>query len=242
MVLTIQELIEHKYKLEIRERESELKLLQSQMDPHFLYNTLDMIRWTARLEKAEKSSQLIEVLSRFFRSGLNNGQYVTTLHQELQFVQAYLYLHQRRLGAKLRYSLFTEFNIADAQIPKTTIQPLVENFMKHGFNPTNDNNEISVRCYVVQQEIWIDVQDNGLGMEPDKLQLIQSSLHGKQHYSGRTGALHNIHVRLSIFFGEGYGLELVSSSSKGTTVRLKIPYRNNGGEQHVESLSKQTSD
>ncbi|RXZ79198.1 sensor histidine kinase [Paenibacillaceae bacterium] len=235
MVLTIQELIDHKYKLEIRERESELKLLQSQMDPHFLYNTLDMIRWTARLEKAEKASQLIEVLSRFFRSGLNNGQYVTTLLQELQFVQSYLYLHQRRLGSnKLQYALYTEYNIGDAQIPKTTIQPLVENFLKYGLNTKASNNLITVRCFTVRDEIWIEVQDNGMGIAPHQLQLIQASLHGKPLHDSRTGALHNIHERLSIFFGERYGLEIVSSSSNGTWVRLKIPYTKKiGGENDV---------
>jgi len=91
MVETIQQLIEHKYKLELRERESELKLLQNQMDPHFLYNTLDMIRWTARLEQASKSSQLIEMLSKFFRSSMSNGNYQTTLRKELEFAQSYLY-------------------------------------------------------------------------------------------------------------------------------------------------------
>lgn len=96
MVFTIKQLIDHKYKLELRERESELKLMQNQMDPHFLYNTLDMIRWTARLENAAKSSQLIEMLSKFFRASVNNGSYQTTLRKELEFAQSYLYLQQRR--------------------------------------------------------------------------------------------------------------------------------------------------
>ena len=100
MVSTIQELIEHKYKLELRERESESRSLQEQMDPHFLYNTLDMIRWTARLEKASESSQLIEILSRFLRSSLNNGQYETSLAKEMEFVRSYLYLREAA-GSKI---------------------------------------------------------------------------------------------------------------------------------------------
>jgi len=236
MVMTIRELIDHKYKLELHDRESELKLLQNQMDPHFLYNTLDMIRWTARLEEAGKTSHLIEALSKFFRSSLNNGQYVTTIQQELEFVQSYLFLQEKRLGKRFRFSLFTEYHIAQSSTLKTTIQPLVENFVKHGLNKNQQVNIISVKCYAVNDEIWIDVQDNGRGMEADKLSLIQASLMKKQSIDGKVGALLNIHERLSIHFAENYGLELVSSSNKGTLVRLKIPCsKGDGGEKHDEN-------
>lgn len=231
MVLTIQELIEHKYKLELRERESELRLLQNQMDPHFLYNTLDMIRWTARLEKAGKTSQLIEMLSRFFRSALNKGHYVTTVRQELEFVQSYLYLQERRLGRTFRYSIFVDHAIAEAPMLKTTIQPLVENFVKHGLNKNKEHNAISVKSYAVADEIWIDVQDNGRGIEPGQLAAIRSKLRSGHADDAKAGALSNIQERLSIYFGEGYGLEIVSSTPSGTLIRLKIPNRmKDGGE------------
>lgn len=230
MVLTIQELIEHKYKLELRERESELRLLQNQMDPHFLYNTLDMIRWTARLEKAGKTSHLIEMLSRFFRSALNKGNYVTTVQQELEFVQSYLYLQERRLGPSFRYSLFMDDSIAKAPMLKTTVQPMVENFLKHGLNKNKRDNRISVKCYAVAEEIWIDVQDNGRGIDPGKLEAIRSSLRIGRADERRSGALSNIQERLSIYFGEGYGLEIVSSTSDGTLIRMRIPNRMDGGE------------
>lgn len=230
MVLTIQELIEHKYKLELRERESELRLLQNQMDPHFLYNTLDMIRWTARLEKAGKTSHLIEMLSRFFRSAPNKGGYVTTVQQELEFVQSYLYLQERRLGHTFQYSLFMDASIAAAPMLKTTIQPLVENFLKHGRNRGQAVNRITVKCYAVADEIWTDVQDNGRGIEPDKLEAIRQALRRGRTDEGSSGALSNIQERLSIYFGEGAGLEIVSSTPDGTLIRLKIPNKTDGGE------------
>ncbi|MDG0813494.1 histidine kinase [Cohnella rhizosphaerae] len=230
MVLTIQELIEHKYKLELRERESELRLLQNQMDPHFLYNTLDMIRWTARLEKAGKTSQLIEMLSKFFRLAPSNGNYVTTVQQELEFVQSYLYLQERRLGQTFRYSLFMDASIAAAPMLKTTIQPLVENFLKHGRNRGRAVNRITVKCYAVSKEIWLDVQDNGRGIEPGKLEAIRHALRRGRTDERSAGALSNIQERLSIYFGEGYGLEIVSSTPDGTLIRLKIPDRADGGE------------
>ncbi|MFM9280456.1 sensor histidine kinase [Paenibacillus jiagnxiensis] len=230
MVVTINELIEHKYKLELREREAELKLLQNQMDPHFLYNTLDMIRWTARLEKAEQSSQLIEMLSKFFRSSLNSGSYVTTIRQELEFVRSYLYLQQRRLGKKLVYTLYTEATVTNAITLKATIQPLVENFLKHGLDRKKRVNTVSVRCYEQEGEVWIDVRDNGRGLPPAQLEALNYSLRRTSTGSGgRTGAIHNIHERLSIYFGEGYGLEVVQSDEEGAWIRLKIPFTGNGG-------------
>ncbi|BFT74745.1 sensor histidine kinase [Paenibacillus sp. P36] len=232
MVMTIQELIEYKYKLELRQRESELKLLQKQMDPHFLYNTLDMIRWTARLEKASRTSQLIEMLSKFFRSSLGREQDRSTIQQELEFVQSYLFLQQKRLGGKLEYSLLAEAHIADAAILKLTIQPLVENFLKHGLDSGQPRNFIKVKCYQVNQDIWIDVQDNGRGLSHEQIAEIRESLTRSGH-SDHRGAMANIHERLSIVFGAGYGLEIVEASVEGTWIRLIIPYESqNGGEWH----------
>lgn len=224
MVQTIQQLIEHKYKLELRERESELKLMQNQMDPHFLYNTLDMIRWTARLEKAAKSSQLIEMLSKFFRSSVNNGSYQTTLRKELEFAQSYLYLQQRRLGGKLKYSLYMEAGIEEAATLKATIQPLVENFLKHGLDRSKPVSEVRVRCYAHEGEIWVDVIDNGKGMDPGREEDIRAALEHSPRSGNREGAMHNIHERLSIYFGQEYGLQIVKTSAKGTRVRLRFPH------------------
>lgn len=230
MVSTIQELIDHKYKLELHERESELKLLQNQVDPHFLYNTLDMIRWTARLEKATRSSQLIEMLSKFFRSSINNGQYHSTIVKELEFVRTYLYLHQHRLGGKLTYILYTEADIGQTLLLKATIQPLVENYMKHGLDRQKRNHQITVRCYRVDEDIWIDVIDNGKGMSSARLQEIESSLMNHSRSDDRGGAMNNIHDRISLFFGKTYGLSIIESTSAGTWVRIRIPARLNNQE------------
>ncbi|WP_249529680.1 sensor histidine kinase [Paenibacillus brevis] len=236
MVQTIQQLIEHKYKLELRERESELKLMQNQMDPHFLYNTLDMIRWTARLEKATQSSQLIEMLSKFFRSSVGTGSYETTLRKELEFARSYLYLQQRRLGEKrLKYTLFIQAGIEEAITLKATIQPLVENFIKHGLHQSHLVNKVAVRCYAEEGEIWVDVIDNGKGMTLERAEEIRTALDQRPTGVGREGAMNNIHERLSIFFGPDYGLQIVETTDKGTWIRLRIPYTettHSGGEPH----------
>ncbi|MBW4084375.1 sensor histidine kinase [Paenibacillus sp. S150] len=239
MVMTIQQLIDHKYKLELRERESELKLMQNQMDPHFLYNTLDMIRWTARLEQAEQSSQLIEMLSRFFRASVNNGSYQTTLGKEMDFVQAYLYLQQYRLGDKLSYSLDLEPGIEEAVTLKATIQPLVENAVKHAWDRSKPVHRIEVKAYTAGGEIRIDVTDNGKGMTPDRVREIAANLEYRpsERVGGHEGALHNIHERLSIFFGKDYGLQIIHTSGEGTGIRVTLPLRraeSEGAEDHEQ--------
>ncbi|GGA24189.1 sensor histidine kinase [Paenibacillus physcomitrellae] len=225
MVMTIEELIEHKYKLELRERETELKLMQNQMDPHFLYNTLDMIRWTARLENADKSSRLIEMLSKFFRSSAGNKNYQTTLAKEIEFAQAYLYLQQYRLGDKLTYKLYLEPGIEDTPALKASIQPLVENFIKHGMDKKKPVSLIEVIGYRSGGEIWIDVTDNGKGMPPEREREISEALSSRRlnRSIGRIGALLNIHERVTIFFGQQYGLEIIHNSAEGTGIRLRLP-------------------
>lgn len=232
MVMTIQQLIDHKYKLELREREAELRLMQNQMDPHFLYNTLDMIRWTARLEQAEQSSQLIEMLSRFFRASVNNGSYHTTLGKEMEFVQAYLYLQQYRLGDKLSYSLHLEPGIEEAVTLKATLQPLVENAVKHAMDRSKPVHTIDVKAYTAEDEIRIDVTDNGIGMTPERMREIAATLDHKpsMRVSGHEGALRNIHERLSIFFGQDYGLRIIHTSGEGTRIRVSLPLRQAGSE------------
>lgn len=226
MVGTIEELIEHKYKLELRERESELKLLQNQIDPHFLYNTLDMIRWTARLEKADKSSRMIEMLSKFFRARVGTSHHYTTLGKEMEFVQAYLFLQQYRLGDKLEYKLHLEPELEEAPSLKALIQPLVENYFKHGIDKSKPVHIVEVIGYRHEDEIRIDVTDNGKGMTPERQAEITEALQGGAFLDpmlGRRGALHNIHERIAISFGQPYGLQIVESSPEGTVIRLRLP-------------------
>ncbi|MDQ6417833.1 sensor histidine kinase [Paenibacillus sp. LHD-117] len=229
MVGTIEELIEHKYKLELNERESELKLLQNQIDPHFLYNTLDMIRWTARLEKADKSSRLIEMLSKFFRARVGNNHHHTTLAKEMEFVQAYLYLQQYRLGDKLAYKLHLEPGLEETPTLKALIQPLVENYFKHGVDKSKPVHMIEVIAYSSEDEIRVDVTDNGKGMSPERqLEMIEAlqATRSLDPMLGRRGALHNIHERVTISFGPSYGLQIVESSPEGTVIRLRLPLTN----------------
>lgn len=225
MVQTIKDLIDKKYKLEIRQKESDLRFLQSQMDPHFLYNTLDIIRWTARLEKAPETSQLIEALSGFFRMSMNRDKQTTTLADEMEFVRSYLHLQQKRMGSKLSFSLFMDASLEHTAMPRRLIQPLVENSIKHGFLP-RQKGEIRVRCYrSAQEELVIDVIDTGTGFSEERLRAIHQALSQKNSDERLVGhAIFNINELITLAFGSGYGVEFPAEYNKaGACVRLTIP-------------------
>lgn len=226
MVHTIRELIDKKYRLQIRQRESELKMLISQMDPHFLYNTLDMIRWTARLEKAMETSGMIELLSRFFRLGLTRGKPWATLKEEMEFTQAYVMLLQKRSGSRLKIALTMEAPLEQAVVLKRIIQPLVENSVKHGLENMQEG-LVRVRCYAVDGELRIDVMDTGAGISTERASQIRYVLSGgKQDWSEEPlqgHGLANVHERLSIVFGSLYGVQVMEQEGAGAFVRLTMP-------------------
>lgn len=218
MVTTIQAYINREYKLKIKQRESELKALQSQIDPHFLYNTLDMIRWTARLEKAMETGQLIERLSKIFRMNLNMGKMWVKVEEEIQYIQNYLELQKCRIGNRLNYSIFYDDQIKDIYIIKQILQPLVENSILHGFKDLPRQGVIQIRMFKVDQEIWTDVIDNGWGFKNEK----------QDKDDNRKGgyAISNLIDRLEIAFGEEAKFEVLDSEM-GTWIRLKLPITEN---------------
>lgn len=213
MVKTIQNLIETEYELKIKQKESELKALQTQISPHFLYNTLDMIRWTARLENAIETGDLIERLSKVFRMNLKNGDMWISLEKEMEYIQAYLELQKSRMGERLEFNIFIDSQIREKFIMKQILQPLVENSIKHGFKSLPKQGIINIRCYQVVDEIWIDIIDNGWGFHPS---------------CESTGyALKNLRDRLNIAFGQKYGLTLLDSE-EGAKFRLVHPLLDGG--------------
>ncbi|WP_158633961.1 histidine kinase [Radiobacillus deserti] len=213
MVRTIQEYINREYKLKIKQKETELKALQNQIDPHFLYNTLDMIRWTARIEQAQETGQLIERMSKMFRMNLNRGRAWVRLEEELSYIQNYLELQKKRLGERLSFTIYSEDEIKNAIVVKQLLQPLVENSIVHGLQNRKDTGNIIIRCYLHGQHIWLDVLDNGVGF-------------GKTENkpSGGSGfALTNLRDRLYLAFGNGANVNILDYED-GAWVRVQIPF------------------
>lgn len=212
MVLTIQELVDKEFRLKIKQKESELQALQNQIDPHFLYNTLDMIRWTARIEKAFETSQLIERLSKVFRMNLNRGGMWVSIEEEMTFLQNYLELQRSRMGTRLHFSIFYDDQVKNTYIMKQILQPLVENSIRHGFKDLPRQGRIDIRCYQMKEEVWIDVIDNGWGFPTEKKE--------EKGY-----ALKNLKERLNIAFDEHFVFEQ-KDTAKGSWICLKFPLLN----------------
>ncbi|WP_144560088.1 cache domain-containing sensor histidine kinase [Shouchella miscanthi] len=242
-VSQIQRLIETKYKLEIQNKESELKALQSQMNPHFLYNTLDMIRWTARLENAFETGKSIEHLSKLFRISLSQGKLCIPLKDELAYVQSYLDLQKRRLGNQLTFSVFMEAGIERSLTLKLILQPLVENSLRHGFTELKQTNTITIRAYREGTSVVIDVLDNGVGLHMD-VNAFNHALHDQDH--GEKGfALRNTHQRLIKTFGFTCGLTAMETD-EGAHIRIRMPFIESEAEKkrfvHEEDVDHEHTD
>ncbi|MFC0215369.1 sensor histidine kinase [Paenibacillus chartarius] len=217
MVRTIQRLIDTKYKLELQHKEAEFKALQNQIDPHFLYNTLDTIHWTARIENAFETSTLIVALSKFFRISLSQGKTYIPLRQELDYARNYLILQKSRVRFNLLYEITDDESLQDVLVPKKLIQPLVENSIIHGFPDWTGTGFIRIRCSSERMCLHIDVEDTGRGFRPEQM----------QHYAAGSSdggfALCNIQGRLSLLFGEGCGLSFHSIPGESNCVRITMP-------------------
>lgn len=180
--------------------------------------------------KAVETSQLIETLSRFFRMGQNSGKRYTTMPDELNFVRDYLNLQQKRMGSKLQFTLYMESTLHQAVILKKIIQPLVENSIKHGF--TRGGGRIDVRCYIDGPDVLVDVIDSGAGFAKDKLEVLYKVLQKQIGDESVTNhAICNIHERILLEYGSGYGIELPPEPSHDRTcVRIRFPYQMNDQE------------
>ncbi|GAB2560269.1 sensor histidine kinase [Gracilibacillus alcaliphilus] len=224
MVERIQLLIDTKYKLELQNKHSELKALQSQINPHFLYNTLDMIRWTARIEKAPETSKSIEDLANLFRITLSQGKVWIPLSSELKYVQSYMELQRKRLGESFQYYLFKEAGIDDGIVMKLIVEPLVENSFKHGFSSTQVKKVIIIRAYRQADRLLLEVLDNGVGLDVKQAQRLVKG----EKIAGKTEsfALKNVHDRIVNAFGQGYGIE-IDEPVKGAQIRIVLPWMDN---------------
>lgn len=219
MVIRIKTLIRDLYEVKLREKEAELKALQEQINPHFLYNTLDTIRWTARKNGDFESSEYIEVLSSILRYNLNNGLYDTDIGSEMSNLMDYIFLQEKRYGDKISVYFNIDESLFGYKIIKLSIQPLLENSIKHGFSNKNSEGYIFVDGELSEGNIKITVTDNGVGANEKTInEIINSKTETERVY-----ALKNINERIKLHFGDEYGLKFYSSKDNGTKVEIVFP-------------------
>lgn len=209
---------------------AELELLQAQINPHFLYNTLDSIAILAESERSEDVVTMVTSLSTFFRNSLNKGEGLLTLGTECAQVQSYLEIQQIRYSDILRYEISVPDALLDCIVPKLILQPLVENALYHGIKNRRGRGLISVTGEERDGHLLLTVSDNGAGMDEKQVRELQSGIYEDNH----TGlGLVNVHKRIRLYFGEPYGLSFQSAPGKGSTVSILLPIRREIGKESV---------
>jgi len=204
-------------------RETEIKLLQEQINPHFLYNTLDTIIWLAETGKQDYVVQVVGSLSRYFRTSLSKGKDLVTLKDEELHVCSYLQIQKVRYGDILEYEIDLPKELSLCRIPKITLQPLVENALYHGIKNKRSKGKISLIGRKENNNIIIKVIDNGLGMTQERLKQVIESLHRRSEYNKDFYGLFNVNERIRMIFGADYGLSIKSTYGEGTEVTVCIP-------------------
>lgn len=226
MVEDIRTLIEENYVITLKEKESELIALQAQINPHFLYNTLDSFYWKANEDGNEELAENIIALSQLFRLVLNQGKSEITVENEVELVSRYLQIQRMRFANRLEYSIEIDDEVKKEKIPKLIVQPFVENAVVHGFENVSTSCQIKVTGKIEGNMIHFEIKDTGIGMSQSQIDAIwQSDRESKDYSRQRIGryAIKNIKERLELKYQENFTLQIESSVGKGTRVILCIP-------------------
>lgn len=223
MIEKLSNLIETVKKEQSSLREAELRLLQEQINPHFLYNTLDTITWLAEARKSVEVVEVVGSLSHYFRTSLSKGKDMVSLRDEELHVRSYLQIQRLRYEDILSYEINIPEELGRYRIPKITLQPLVENALYHGIKNKRGMGKITVYGRREGEVIILAVHDNGIGMTKERIQQVMEGLGKKEKYRKDFYGLYNVNERLHLYFGQEYGLSIQSIYNEGTEVTIRIP-------------------
>ncbi len=212
------EALTEKHKMEKQLDEVRLQMLKNQINPHFLFNTLNMIASTAQIEDAATTEKMIHALSRLFRYNLKSTDSVMPLERELKVVQDYMYLQQMRFGQRIRYDTDCKPDTLEVLVPSFALQPLVENAIIHGISPKGQGGRIHVRSWMEGRRIWISVADTGRGMARERLEEIRRALARGEEKATGVG-VGNIYRRVHGMYQDGE-IFIYSSEGRGTVVQM----------------------
>ena len=224
MIDKINELLEQVTIEQTRLRKAEFELLQAQINPHFLYNTLDAIIWLAEAGEQKRVVGMVRNLSDFFRTSLNQGKDINSIKEEMLHVKSYLEIQHVRYQDILSYDIEVPESLYIYSIPKITIQPLVENALYHGIKNKRGMGHISIRGQAGEKDFTITVTDDGIGIDETRLRHVQSGIQNKVLTGKDFYGLYNVCERIRLNFGEEYGIFIESVYGEGTSVRVILPY------------------
>lgn len=223
MIDKINELLSQVTKEQIRLRNAELELLQSQINPHFLYNTLDTIIWLAEAGDQKAVVSMVQSLSEFFRTTLSRGKDVIPLKDEIQHAKSYLEIQQVRYRDILDYEIDVPEELYSYQIPKITLQPIVENALYHGIKNKRGLGKIIIQGVKEEDYYLICIKDNGIGMTQERLEKVSNQMRFCPSEEKEIYGLFNVNERIHLKFGDSYGIRIESEYKSGTDVWIKLP-------------------
>jgi two-component system sensor histidine kinase YesM len=233
MVTRISELVAVNAREQELKRKSDLKALQAQINPHFLYNTLDSIIWMGEMGNNQELVTMTSALAKLFRISISKGKEIIQLSHEIDHVVSYLTIQKMRYKDTFTFTLDIPSELNSCKVLKITLQPLVENAIYHGVRDLKGNGSIKIKAFSLDDQLFLEVQDNGQGMSPEEQQKLRENLnntfeeeleeamYGGSHASG-TG-VRNVHQRLRLYFGPDYGLHIESTFGVGTRIRATMP-------------------
>jgi sensor histidine kinase YesM len=206
-----------------RMRQTDLRLLQAQINPHFLYNTLDTIIWLIEGNKADEAVEMVVTLSEFFRLALSKGKELISLGEERQHISSYLEIQEVRYRDILEYDIQIAPSLYGYQILKLTLQPLVENALYHGIKYKRAKGYIHIKAEKDGDVLRLSVRDNGAGMEEEELRQLQREIKKPCQETEKGFGLANVNERIQMYFGPEYGMRIESQKDNGTYVEITIP-------------------
>ena len=232
MVSTMRQLMDDIIRQEESKRKSELDVLQSQINPHFLYNTLDSIVWMIENNRYDDAIVMVTSLARLFRISLSRGRTLITVGEELEHARHYMTIQKMRFKNKFTSEIRADGEALGCETVKLVVQPIVENAIYHGMEYADGDGEILVWAHIEGEDLYIDVTDNGPGMRQEQVDRLLREDGGPAAPSrGGSGiGLRNVHQRIQLTYGEPYGLEIESEPDEGTTIRIHLPVRRPGGD------------
>ena len=219
MVLQIQELVEKVRQEEISLRKTELKALQAQINPHFLYNTLDAIAWMCEEERHKDAVEMVNALARLFRISISRGHELISIEKEIEHAKSYLKIQNFRYKNQFTYDFEVDDTCLSYLCNKITLQPIIENAIYHGIDRMVDEGRIEIRIFPDHEKIVFEVEDNGVGMTEEQCQEILQKDSGDKAGIG----IKNVNDRIKIYFGEEYGITIRSELDEGTCVTITMP-------------------
>ncbi|MEK5023310.1 sensor histidine kinase [Paenibacillus sp. FSL M7-1046] len=226
MLARIRQLIEDIYRIEEQKKEAELQALQSQINPHFIYNTLESIRMTAELNDDVEAADMISILGKLLRYSTSELTGKTTMEQELLYVRNYVELLGSRYPGRFLLEIDVPEELNEYSIIKLVFQPIIENAAYHGLDDSKPQMHLSIKCEITEHKLLFHISDDGCGMDQDTLDKLNDSLKRetprKKSINGGIG-MKNVHQRVQLHYGAGYGIEVFSEAGKGTDVILSLP-------------------